>query len=71
MRVGTSGTPVARDVLATSAARQGDLADLGIDPDDLPDGLVVADENGRVICFNAAAARITAIPAARAGTSGL
>ena len=29
-------------------------------PDDLPDGLVVADEDGRVICFNAAAARITA-----------
>ncbi|WP_202238381.1 sensor histidine kinase [Actinacidiphila reveromycinica] len=34
---------------------------LGIDPDDLPDGLVVADESGRVICFNAAAARITAL----------
>ncbi|MGW1074803.1 ATP-binding protein [Streptomyces sp. NPDC002537] len=35
-------------------------ADPGLDPDDLPDGLVVADENGRVTCFNAAAARITA-----------
>ncbi|GAA0608752.1 sensor histidine kinase [Streptomyces crystallinus] len=35
---------------------------LGIDPEDLPDGLVVADEEGRVICFNAAAARITAVP---------
>ncbi|WP_371651409.1 MULTISPECIES: sensor histidine kinase [unclassified Streptomyces] len=34
---------------------------LGIDPEDLPDGLVVADEKGRVICFNAAAARITAV----------
>jgi len=34
---------------------------LGLDPDDLPDGLVVADETGRVICFNAAAARITDI----------
>ncbi len=34
---------------------------LGIDPDDLPDGLVVADEHGRVVCFNAAAARITAL----------
>ncbi|MFD8710056.1 ATP-binding protein [Streptomyces anulatus] len=32
----------------------------GIDPDDLPDGLVVADESGHVVCFNAAAARITA-----------
>lgn len=34
--------------------------------DDLPDGLVVADENGCVTCFNAAAARITATPAADA-----
>ncbi|MET7976049.1 ATP-binding protein [Streptomyces mirabilis] len=40
--------------------------ELGIDPDDLPDGLVIADENGRVIRFNAAAARITAVPAATA-----
>ncbi len=37
------------------------LGELGLDPDDLPDGLVVADESGRVICFNAAAARITAV----------
>lgn len=37
------------------------LDPLGLDPDDLPDGLVVADERGRVICFNAAAARITAL----------
>ncbi|MGP3980329.1 sensor histidine kinase [Streptomyces sp. KR80] len=37
-----------------------DLRDLGMDSDDLPDGLVVADETGRVVCFNAAAARITA-----------
>ncbi|MEU6735318.1 ATP-binding protein [Streptomyces physcomitrii] len=32
----------------------------GLDPDELPDGLVVADADGRVVCFNAAAARITA-----------
>jgi signal transduction histidine kinase len=38
------------------------LGGAGIDPDDLPDGLVVADDSGRVICFNAAAARITAVP---------
>ncbi|MEV8226515.1 ATP-binding protein [Streptomyces sp. NPDC079167] len=38
----------------------------GIDPDDLPDGLVVADETGTVVCFNAAAARITATPVAEA-----
>jgi signal transduction histidine kinase len=37
------------------------LDGLGLSPDDLPDGLVVADELGRVICFNAAAARLTAI----------
>ncbi|MBW1604071.1 PAS domain-containing protein [Streptomyces sp. JJ66] len=37
-----------------------DPAWLGLAPDDLPDGLVVADEHGRVVVFNAAAARITA-----------
>ncbi|GGT17339.1 PAS domain-containing sensor histidine kinase [Streptomyces toxytricini] len=42
------------------------LAALGIDPDDLPDGLVVADATGRVICFNSAAARITALAPAEA-----
>ncbi|WP_299542263.1 ATP-binding protein [uncultured Streptomyces sp.] len=35
-----------------------------VHPDDLPDGLVVADETGRIVCFNAAATRITAIPGA-------
>jgi signal transduction histidine kinase len=40
------------------------LDSLGIDPDDLPDGLVVADEEQRIVCFNAAAARITALRAA-------
>ncbi|MFE2432567.1 ATP-binding protein [Streptomyces sp. NPDC059373] len=37
------------------------LTEYGLTPDDLPDGLVVADESGRVICFNTAAARITAL----------
>ncbi|PWI42010.1 ATP-binding protein [Streptomyces sp. ICBB 8177] len=32
-----------------------------LDPDDLPDGLMVADHDGRVTCFNAAAARITGV----------
>ncbi|WP_181768296.1 sensor histidine kinase [Streptomyces albidus (ex Kaewkla and Franco 2022)] len=32
---------------------------LDVHPDDLPEGLVVADDAGRVICFNAAAARLT------------
>ncbi|MEV4440560.1 ATP-binding protein [Streptomyces sp. NPDC049577] len=34
--------------------------------DELPDGLVVADATGRVTCFNAAAARITAVRAEQA-----
>ncbi|GHF39939.1 PAS domain-containing sensor histidine kinase [Streptomyces mashuensis] len=38
----------------------------GLHPDDLPDGLVVADAAGRVVCFNAAAARITATRPAEA-----
>ncbi|MBP0459888.1 sensor histidine kinase [Streptomyces montanisoli] len=38
----------------------------GVDPDDLPDGLVVADEGGRVVAFNAAAARITGVRASTA-----
>ncbi|MZD10634.1 PAS domain-containing sensor histidine kinase [Streptomyces sp. SID5785] len=41
-------------------------AGLGIGPDDLSDGLVVADERGRVVCFNAAAERITAVSAVHA-----
>lgn len=45
----------------TGEAPEAGLAGLGMDPDDLPDGLVVADDTGRVICFNSAAARITAL----------
>ncbi|MGW0366005.1 ATP-binding protein [Streptomyces sp. NPDC002990] len=41
-------------------------ADCGVDPDDLPDGLVVADATGHVICFNRAAARMTATDPAQA-----
>ncbi|WP_217214467.1 ATP-binding protein [Streptomyces sp. AC550_RSS872] len=66
MSVGTSSAPGAREVRRPSASRPGDLAELGIDPDDLPDGLVVADEQGHVVCFNAAAERITAVRAADA-----
>ncbi|WP_336050340.1 sensor histidine kinase [Streptomyces sp. CA2R101] len=70
MDVRTSGTTAgscpsdgpARGPSSTAAAGAGTVdAGLGVDPDDLPDGLVVADETGRVICFNAAAARITDI----------
>ncbi|MFH8411124.1 ATP-binding protein [Streptomyces sp. NPDC018019] len=58
-----SGTTVAADPCPGGgpAPLGVDLTGAGLDPDDLPDGLVVADETGRVICFNAAAARITAI----------
>ncbi|HEX3515886.1 MAG TPA: PAS domain-containing protein, partial [Trebonia sp.] len=34
--------------------------------DELPDGLVVADETGRVVVFNRAAARLTGLPAEEA-----
>ncbi|MET9082327.1 ATP-binding protein [Streptomyces sp. NPDC090075] len=60
MSVGTSNAPGGRGTGRVPAPRHGDLTGLGIDPDELPDGLVVADEQGLVVCFNAAAARITA-----------
>ncbi|MER5516438.1 ATP-binding protein [Streptomyces sp. NPDC002763] len=60
MSVGTSNAPGGRGTGRVPAPRHGDLTGLGIDPDELPDGLVVADEHGGVVCFNAAAARITA-----------
>ncbi|MFF4751340.1 ATP-binding protein [Streptomyces sp. NPDC002514] len=63
MSVGTSSAPGGRDVRRVPAPRHSGLAGLGIDPDDLPDGLVVADEHGLVVCFNSAAARITAVRA--------
>lgn len=66
MSVGTSSAPGAQQVPRPSASRTGDPADPGFDPDDLPDGLVVADEHGHVICFNAAAERMTAVRAADA-----
>ncbi|MFE9624099.1 ATP-binding protein [Streptomyces sp. NPDC006527] len=67
MSVGTSSAPGAGTSRRPPAARPaGDLAAYGVDPDDLPDGLVVADEHGHVVCFNAAAERITALPAAEA-----
>ncbi|MFF9407745.1 ATP-binding protein [Streptomyces anandii] len=66
MGVGTSSAPAARDAHRPPAPRQDGPDEPGPDPDDLPDGLVIADEHGRVVCFNAAAARITAVPAADA-----
>lgn len=73
MAVGMSGPQATRAAVARAdAAPDGapgpDAGPGGplLDPDDLPDGLVIADETGRVICFNAAAARITAVPRAAA-----
>ncbi|MER6464961.1 sensor histidine kinase [Streptomyces sp. NPDC001288] len=60
MSVGTSNAPGGRGTRGVPAPRQTTLTGLGVEPDDLPDGLVVADEHGVVVCFNAAAARITA-----------
>jgi signal transduction histidine kinase len=37
-----------------------------LDPEELPDGLVVADELGMVVVFNSAAARLVGLPAAEA-----
>ncbi|MER6118160.1 ATP-binding protein [Streptomyces sp. A0642] len=72
MAVGMSG-PRARADTVVRAAEDPEAADAGIgpgghvlDPDDLPDGLVVADGAGRIVCFNSAAARITAVPRAAA-----
>ncbi|MFE0104204.1 ATP-binding protein [Streptomyces sp. NPDC059009] len=65
MGVGTSRPPGVRDVLRPPVTGHAPavLTGLGLDPDELPDGLVVADEHGRVICFNKAATRITSVPA--------
>ncbi|MFE6890650.1 ATP-binding protein [Streptomyces sp. NPDC057694] len=72
--VGTSGARGARGRWGPAAPRSGRddsvglVGPMGLDvhPDDLPDGLVVADESGHVVCFNAAAERITAVPRERA-----
>lgn len=66
MTTGTSSAPGTPRAACLPEPRSAGPAGFGIDPDQLPDGLVVADEHGRVICFNAAAARITAAPAERA-----
>lgn len=73
MAVGMSGPRATRAAVVRAAGDPDAVSVPGagpgggaLDPDDLPDGLVVADETGRVICFNAAAARITAVPRADA-----
>lgn len=64
MTVGTNSSPVT----AGAAERFRDTPDgaFALDPDELPDGLVVADHTGHVVCFNRAASRITAITVGQA-----
>ncbi|MEU3952581.1 ATP-binding protein [Streptomyces achromogenes] len=61
---GTNTAPGGRDERGTPVPAPGGHRDL--DPDQLPDGLVIADEQGRVTCFNAAAGRITGVAPADA-----
>jgi len=61
----TASAAAARDL--AGPARQPGLAGHGaLSADDLPDGLVVADQRGQVVIFNRAAERLTRIPAGRA-----
>ncbi|MFH8222464.1 ATP-binding protein [Streptomyces sp. NPDC018057] len=66
MSVGTSGAVPGTHGVPRPSVPPAAAAGTGTDPDELPDGLVIADETGRVTCFNAAAARITAVPADQA-----
>ncbi|MCP9959627.1 sensor histidine kinase [Streptomyces sudanensis] len=68
MTLGTGSHAEDHAALARRAAHRG-AAGQGpgtYDADELPDGLVVAGADGRVVCFNAPAARITAVPRERA-----
>ncbi|EDY45613.1 sensor histidine kinase [Streptomyces sp. SPB074] len=59
-RRGRAGGLAARDGAAPGGVPAPRTPD-PVSPDDLPDGLVVADRRGIVTCFNAAAARITGV----------
>lgn len=62
MAVGTGGTAGGRGMAHPDPSGDWHSLDhLFVTPDDLPDGLVVADEEGRVVCFNRAAVRITTV----------
>ncbi|MFI1017136.1 sensor histidine kinase [Streptomyces sp. NPDC020965] len=61
MAVGTSRSAETRGTVPRPRGGESAAELFGVDPDDLPDGLVVADETGRIVGFNAAAARITAV----------
>ncbi|MCQ4082689.1 ATP-binding protein [Streptomyces sp. RB6PN25] len=67
MKTTTSGTTTTTaDTTDPCGLPAPGLSGLGVTPDDFPDGLVIADEHGRVICFNAAAARLTTLRPAEA-----
>jgi PAS domain S-box-containing protein len=58
--------PAGRAAAAREPGGAGEPAGALVCADELPDGVVVADHAGRVICFNRAAARLTGIVAASA-----
>jgi signal transduction histidine kinase len=62
---GRANLPAGASAASASAAST-DAAGIVIDPDDLPDGLIVADQAGRITVFNRAAARLTGIAPAEA-----
>jgi signal transduction histidine kinase len=53
-------------VPAGAPAATSDAVGVAVDPDDIPDGLIVADQGGRITVFNRAAARLTGITPAEA-----
>ena len=53
-------------VPAGAPAATSDAVGVAVDPDDIPDGLIVADQGGRITVFNRAAARLTGISPAEA-----
>lgn len=63
---GGNGAPSAIRPARQTPARPADEQHLGVDYDELPDGVVIADRQARIVVFNRAAARITGIDATSA-----
>ena len=63
---GAGSSPAVGTGPAPGAPQPDDIASGLVLADDLPDGLVVADRAGKIVVFNRAAARLTAISAALA-----
>ena len=49
------------DQTVAESSTDWDNSPLGLDAEDFPDGLVVADETGQVVVFNSVAARLTGV----------